>query len=149
MSESFTNEEILFPGIDVRIIKHRMFLLRLQEERQQTGESFGEQIRRYELEGRAIPDSRSRSGTRVAELSIGEYIERFQRVYIGITIRFIRTFTGGQGIRFIGKDKLTLEMFSEHGGEYTIVQVDGSIRTGIYSGNPQGAIRVINEWYKG
>ena len=148
MTNTFTDEELTC-GMDIRNPKHRAFLIALQEERQHTGESFSVQLRRYKQEGRVIPDSRSRSGARLAKLTIMEQMENLKQMYAGATIKFGYTFLGEKGILFSMRGRPNLELCVHMDGRHRILEVTNSGYSEVYSGSPDGAVQVINRWYQG
>lgn len=153
--DTFTNEEILLPGIDIRNPRHREYIKNLRRERVATGISTQQQLNRAKHEERVRPDARSTGGYSREKFSRDDYVSMLNKIFHRADIHFKANMWGGYDLTFNMNKKASLEMTSEGNRTYRIVKVywkEGRAHRSskhVYRGSPEGAIQIIKSWYEG
>lgn len=166
--DTFSNDEILQPGIDIRLKEHREHIKAQRRERRREGITREQQVFRAKWEGREEPDlsgqplsgrkkehkkqAPPKIGYKRREFTFDEYLKMLKKLFKHAIIRTSPNLNGGVDILFNmrGRNPLEMSVSDNRGGKYRIVQTIGYRRyRELYNGEAEGAILVIVNWYQG
>jgi hypothetical protein len=153
--DTFTNEEIGLPGIDIRNSSHREHIKDLRYEQKYGRMNRKQQERREKLEKRTVPDSRYAGGYTKRDFTEQDTLEIMREKFPRANVRYSGNIFGNKDMEFSMRGKNTLEMSVSRSGQYRIVEVVWNKNTGHsasverYTGNAKGAFNNIQSWYQG